>query len=73
MQVLKRINAKILSLIAAGHDLPPPPKTAISGPEYFGLCRSEVHQLFGILLSTDWQPIACQLLSCQLSHVRLRS
>lgn len=26
----------------AGEDLPPPPKTAIAGPEYFGLTHPEV-------------------------------
>ncbi|RMZ52298.1 hypothetical protein APUTEX25_001688 [Auxenochlorella protothecoides] len=35
--VLKRINAEIEARRAAGEDLPPPPKTAIAGPEYFGL------------------------------------
>ncbi len=42
MKVLKRINAQINSRRAAGEDLPPPPKTAIAGPEYFGLNQPEV-------------------------------
>lgn len=36
-QILKRINAVISARIAAGEPLPPPPRTAIAGPEYFGL------------------------------------
>jgi len=40
--VLKRINAEIEARRAAGEDLPPPPKTAIAGPEYFGFCQPEV-------------------------------
>eukprot|EP00958_Prasinococcus_capsulatus_P016663 scaffold1851_cov390-Prasinococcus_capsulatus_cf.AAC.1 len=40
--VLKRIQAVINQRIAAGEDLPPPPKTAIAGPEYFGLNKPEV-------------------------------
>jgi hypothetical protein len=36
-QILKRINAVITQRIAAGEALPPPPRTAIAGPEYFGL------------------------------------
>ena len=42
MKVLKRINAQIEARRAAGEDLPPPPKTAIAGPEYFGLNQPEV-------------------------------
>ena len=42
LQVLKRINAEIEARRAAGEDLPPPPKTAIAGPEYFGLNQPEV-------------------------------
>ena len=41
-QVLKRINGEIEARRAAGEDLPPPPKTAIAGPEYFGLNQPEV-------------------------------
>lgn len=37
LQILKRINATISQRIAAGENLPPPPRTAIAGPEYFGL------------------------------------
>lgn len=37
LQILKRINATITQRIAAGENLPPPPRTAIAGPEYFGL------------------------------------
>ncbi|BDA48275.1 probable lysine-specific demethylase JMJ16 at C-terminar half [Coccomyxa sp. Obi] len=40
--VLKRINAEIEGRRAAGEDLPPPPKTAIAGPEYFGLNQPEI-------------------------------
>jgi len=40
--VLRRINAVIQARIAEGEDLPPPPKTAIAGPEYFGFCQPEV-------------------------------
>jgi hypothetical protein len=36
-QILKRINAVIARRIAEGEALPPPPRTAIAGPEYFGL------------------------------------
>eukprot|EP00879_Flechtneria_rotunda_P012562 GHRR01013117.1.p1 GENE.GHRR01013117.1~~GHRR01013117.1.p1 ORF type:complete len:818 (+),score=413.00 GHRR01013117.1:146-2455(+) len=35
--VLKRINAAISKRIEEGEALPPPPRTAIAGPEYFGL------------------------------------
>jgi len=42
MKVLKRINAQIEARRAAGENLPPPPKTAIAGPEYFGLNQPEV-------------------------------
>lgn len=35
--VLDRINDTISARISSGEDLPPPPKTAIAGPEYFGL------------------------------------
>lgn len=41
-QVLKRINAEIEDRRGAGEDLPPPPKTAIAGPEYFGFNQAEV-------------------------------
>lgn len=41
-QVLKRINSEIEARRKAGEDLPPPPKTAIAGPEYFGLNQPEV-------------------------------
>ncbi len=40
--ILKRINAEIDARRKAGEDLPPPPKTAIAGPEYFGLNQQEV-------------------------------
>ncbi len=43
MQVLKRINSEIEARRKAGENLPPPPKTAIAGPEYFGLNQPEVH------------------------------
>ena len=41
-QVLKRICAEIEARRRAGEALPPPPKTAIAGPEYFGLNQPEV-------------------------------
>lgn len=40
--ILKRINSEIEKRRAQGEDLPPPPKTAIAGPEYFGLNQEEV-------------------------------
>ncbi|GIL69083.1 hypothetical protein Vretimale_17338 [Volvox reticuliferus] len=40
--VLRRINGEIEGRRAAGEDLPPPPKTAIAGPEYFGLNQPEI-------------------------------
>lgn len=43
MQVLKRINSEIEARRNAGENLPPPPKTAIAGPEYFGLNQPEVN------------------------------
>lgn len=42
IQVLKRINSEIEARRKAGENLPPPPKTAIAGPEYFGLNQPEV-------------------------------
>ena len=40
--VLGRINGEIERRRRAGEDLPPPPKTAIAGPEYFGLNAPDV-------------------------------
>jgi hypothetical protein len=40
--VLRRINAEIEARRRAGEDLPPPPKTAIAGPEYFGLNQPNI-------------------------------
>ena len=40
--MLKRINSEIEARRKAGENLPPPPKTAIAGPEYFGLNQPEV-------------------------------
>ena len=42
--VLKRINAEIEARRKAGEDLPPPPKTAIAGPEYFGLNQPNIQE-----------------------------
>ena len=42
LQILKRIRAEIERRRAAGEELPPPPKTAIAGPEYFGLNQPEI-------------------------------
>ena len=40
--ILKRINAEIEARRQAGEDLPPPPKTAIAGPEYFGFNQADI-------------------------------
>lgn len=40
--ILKRINAEIEARRRAGEDLPPPPKTAIAGPEYFGFNQPDI-------------------------------
>ena len=40
--VLARINGEIERRRKEGEDWPPPPKTAIAGPEYFGLKRPDV-------------------------------
>jgi len=40
--ILKRINSELTRRRAEGEDLPPPPKTAIAGPEYFGLNQPDV-------------------------------
>ena len=40
--VLKRINSEISRRRDEGEDLPPPPRTAIAGPEYFGLNQPDV-------------------------------
>jgi hypothetical protein len=40
--VLKRINGEIERRRAAGEDLPPPPRTAIAGPEYFGFNQPNI-------------------------------
>jgi hypothetical protein len=42
--ILKRINAEIEARRKAGEDLPPPPKTAIAGPEYFGMNQPNITQ-----------------------------
>ena len=42
LQILQRINDEIEARRQAGDDLPPPPKTALAGPEYFGLNQVEV-------------------------------
>lgn len=49
MQVLKRINSEIEARRRAGENLPPPPKTAIAGPEYFGLNQPEVRPYLSLL------------------------
>jgi len=40
--ILRRINDVIEDRRSKGEDLPPPPKTAIAGPEYFGLNQEEL-------------------------------
>lgn len=40
-QILRRINEEIEVRRAQGEALPPPPKTAIAGPEYFGMNQPE--------------------------------
>ncbi|KAK9827899.1 hypothetical protein WJX74_008299 [Apatococcus lobatus] len=40
--ILARINENINKRRRAGEDLPPPPKTALAGPEYFGLIHPDV-------------------------------
>ncbi|KAK2075880.1 hypothetical protein QBZ16_001622 [Prototheca wickerhamii] len=40
--VLRRINGEIEARRAAGEALPPPPKTAIAGPEYFGFNQTDI-------------------------------
>lgn len=45
VQILKRINEEINRRRKAGEKLPPPPKTAIAGPEYFGFNQAEVTYL----------------------------
>lgn len=45
VQILKRINEEINRRRKAGEKLPPPPKTAIAGPEYFGFNQAEVTHL----------------------------
>eukprot|EP00887_Chlorella_sp_A99_P007228 scaffold2.g7228.t1 len=42
--ILKRINAEIEARRRAGEGLPPPPKTAIAGPEYFGLNQPNIQE-----------------------------
>ena len=42
MQIQKRINSVIEARRKAGEDLPPAPKTAIAGPEFFGFNQPEV-------------------------------
>ncbi|KAL4855620.1 putative lysine-specific demethylase JMJ16 [Chlorella vulgaris] len=42
--ILKRINAEIEARRRAGEDLPPPPKTAIAGPEYFGFNQPNIQE-----------------------------
>jgi len=43
--VVKRKNPAIEARRRAGEDLPPAPKTAIAGPEYFGFNQPEVPAL----------------------------
>lgn len=45
LQIQKRINAVIEARRKAGEDLPPAPKTAIAGPEFFGFNQPEVRLL----------------------------
>ena len=42
--ILKRINSEIEARRQAGEDLPPPPKTAIAGPEYFGFNQADIQE-----------------------------
>jgi hypothetical protein len=69
-QVLKRINAVIESRRKAGEDLPPPPKTAIAGPEYFGLLQPEILPAIEDLdqdrLCTEYWWVAQGLQGCRL-------
>ena len=69
MQILKRINSEIERRRKAGEDLPPAPKTAIAGPEYFGLCQPDVGCPGGydcpcIACSTDRQDWGCKQACC---------
>ncbi|KAK9807622.1 hypothetical protein WJX72_004551 [[Myrmecia] bisecta] len=45
----KRINSEIEARRKAGEDLPPPPKTAIAGPEYFGFGQAEILEVIETL------------------------
>uniref|UniRef100_A0A7S3XCB6 U-box domain-containing protein n=1 Tax=Picocystis salinarum TaxID=88271 RepID=A0A7S3XCB6_9CHLO len=47
--ILHRINSEINRRREAGEDLPPPPRTAIAGPEYFGLCHPEIIAMYEAL------------------------
>lgn len=47
--ILHRINGEINRRREAGEDLPPPPRTAIAGPEYFGLCHPEIIEMYEAL------------------------
>ena len=50
LQILKRINAEIEARRRAGEGLPPPPKTAIAGPEYFGLNQPNVSRAMMMMM-----------------------
>ena len=66
--MLKRINGQIEARRAAGEDLPPPPKTAIAGPEYFGLNQPEVWSS-----ANDVSAPACFMKACLLGCVHLNA
>ncbi len=68
LQILKRINAEIEARRRAGEALPPPPKTAIAGPEYFGLnqpnVRHPAHPLSGVVFALHFSQASWLWLSC---------
>ncbi len=60
VQIQKRINSVIEARRKAGEKLPPPPKTAIAGPEFFGFNQPEV------CLSSNAAAVCSSLFTCVL-------
>jgi hypothetical protein len=69
-KILKRIKGVIEARRAAGEDLPPAPKTAIAGPEYFGLNDAAVRGGVVVVLgAVEGPPYHRRFQSCILQVI----